>query len=97
MGKNILVSQLRNSITERSGTAEELLGRIVEIGCKIFRLDIGILSRITDDDYMVEYVHSTDGTLNFSSPAAKADEVSSDDLELITEMAGWVSQLLQRA
>ena len=156
MEKNNLVSQLRTSIDKRSGTADELLGEIVETGCKIFRQDIGILSKITGDDYIVEYVHSADGsiaqgshfrleetfcaityesdralgiadvrgsrwkthpctrtglvsyvgtpvivngvrfgTLNFSSPTAKTGEVSSDDLELITEMADWVSRLLR--
>ena len=150
-----LVSQIRTSIAERKEPPEELLAEILEIGCKIFGEDIGILSKIDGDDYIVAYVHPVDGgiapgseyrleetfcaityeadralgiadvrrsrwkthpctrtgllsyigvpivirgarfgTLNFSSPSPKSGDVSSDHLELITEMAGWASELV---
>ena len=153
--KDRLTTQLRTLITEKPGSPAERLDEMLELGCKIFEEEIGIVSKIRGDDYIVEHVYPPDGsiaqgkryrleetfcaitfeadralgiadvrasrwkthpctrtgllsyvgvpivvkgerygTLNFSSPSAGKEEISSDDLDLITEMAGWSSELL---
>lgn len=56
-----LMQSVLTVITNRKLTVDEQIDELLKTGCQLFDEDIGIVSRIEDQKYIVAYVYSPDG------------------------------------
>lgn len=57
----IALEELHRITTSETVDFEEKVDQLLRFGCKHFGLDIGIISRITDDQYKIQHIHGPEG------------------------------------
>lgn len=55
------LSQLHSITSDSSINLHQKFNQLLQLGIEVFNLDIGIISHITDEDYVVEYIQGPEG------------------------------------